>query len=76
MLPGVQRTQQPTIDGSGGGDGRQGKESHNDSGWRTPKSDAKRIPKETNATSSRRISCHNDKDLNYLNGFEDFGWTL
>jgi hypothetical protein len=19
---------------------------------------------------------HNDKDLNYLNGFEDFGWTL
>ncbi len=34
MLPGVQRTQQPTIDGSGGGDGRQGKESHNDSGWR------------------------------------------
>jgi hypothetical protein len=32
MLRGVQRTQQPTIDGSGKGDGRPGKESH-DSGW-------------------------------------------
>ena len=33
MLPGVQRTQQPTIDGSSKDDGRPGKESHN-SGWR------------------------------------------
>ena len=32
MLPGVQRMQQPTIDGSGKSDGRPEKESH-DSGW-------------------------------------------
>ncbi len=33
MLLGMQRTQQPTIDGSGEGDGRPGKESH-DSAWK------------------------------------------
>ena len=34
MLPGMQRTQQPTIDGSGKGDGQQRLVKVDDRGWR------------------------------------------
>ena len=48
----------------------------NDTSRVAPKSDAKRIPKDRMLQAVEEPVRHNDNDLNYLNGLEDFGWTL
>jgi hypothetical protein len=34
------------------------------------------MPKDQMLQAGKESVHHNDEDLNYLNGFEDFGWTL